>query len=136
MGEGALSHPPAKLFKEVVQMRERGFRAEDFAEKYLKKQGYKIVKRNFSCRWGEIDMIAEKDEYTVFVEVKLRKNDSFGGGAAAVDQRKQARIKKTAAVYLSGLQTEPNVRFDVVVITAEGEKIKKENVEVIENAFW
>jgi len=131
-----VSHSPAKLFEEVVQMRERGFKAEDFAVRHLKKMGYKIITRNFSCRWGEIDIIAQKGEYTVFAEVKLRKNDSFGGGAAAVDRRKQERIKKTASLYLSTLETEPPVRFDVVIITAEGEKFKKENVEIIENAFY
>ncbi len=117
-------------------MRERGNAAEDFAAKYLKKCGYKIIGRNFSCRYGEIDIIARKNEYIVFVEVKLRKNNAFGGGAAAIDARKQERTRKTAAVYLAKLGEEPAVRFDVVLITAEDAKIKKENVEIIENAFY
>ena len=116
-------------------MKDRGDYGENCAVKFLKKNGYKIIERNFRSRFGEIDIIAQKKEYIVFIEVKLRKNDSFGGGAAAVDRRKQERIKKTAAFYLAKMPMEPNVRFDVVVITDADAKIRNENIEVIENAF-
>ena len=117
-------------------MKERGDYGESCAVRFLKKQGYKIIEKNFSTRFGEIDIIAKKNEYIVFVEVKLRKNNDFGGGVCAVDTHKQKRIKKTAAIYLSKFTEEFPVRFDVVVITCSDEKIRKEDIEVIENAFW
>ena len=117
-------------------MREKGQLAEKEAAKYLKKRGYKVLEQNFFSRFGEIDIIAEKDEYLIFIEVKCRKSDVFGGGAAAVDRRKQERIKKTAMLYLQRYKEEPAVRFDVVVIKNADGKIRKEDVEVIENAFW
>lgn len=117
-------------------MKERGDYGETCAVHFLKKQGYKILEKNFRTRFGEIDIVAKKNEYIVFVEVKLRKNNDFGGGASAVDARKQNRIKKTAAIYLSKFNEEYPVRFDVVIITCSGEKIRKEDIEVIENAFW
>ncbi len=116
-------------------MREKGQLAEKAAAKHLKRCGYKIVEQNYFSRFGEIDIIAEKDEYLIFVEVKFRKSNAFGGGAAAVDRRKQERIKKTAMLYLQKYREEPSVRFDVVVITSADEKIRKEDVEIIENAF-
>lgn len=116
-------------------MREKGKIAEDKAEKFLKKHGYKIIERNFYCRFGEIDIIAEKEEYLVFVEVKLRKDDSFGGAAMAVDGNKQQKIKKAALYYLQKKKIEPAVRFDVVLITSSFEMIKKEDILLIENAF-
>lgn len=116
-------------------MREIGNKAEDAAVKFLARKGYIILGRNFSCSFGEIDIIAEKDEYLVFVEVKMRRSEAYGGGAAAVDARKQQKIRKTAAFYLQRYKEEPCVRFDVCVVHSDGEKIRKRDIEVIENAF-
>ncbi len=116
-------------------MREKGQLAEKEAAKYLKRLGYKVLEQNYFSRFGEIDIIAEKGEYLVFVEVKFRGSDAFGGGVAAVDRRKQERIKKTAMLYLQKYEVEPAVRFDVVSITSADGKIRKENMEIIENAF-
>lgn len=118
--------------------KKRGDFGEETAAKHLKMRGYKILCRNYHSRFGEIDIVAKKGEYYVFVEVKLRKNNVFGGGAAAVDQIKQAKIIKTAQLYITqhNLYNEP-IRFDVVVVT-DGERkfgIKREKIEVIENAF-
>ncbi len=117
-------------------MRERGFLGEKIAAKYLKKAGYTIVDTNYACRMGEIDIIAKEGEYLVFVEVKLRKNDDFGGGAFAVDKRKQERIRRTALHYMQTKHINAFVRFDVVLLYGDGNKFKKEDIEVIRNAFY
>lgn len=106
------------------------------AEKYLKKQGYRLVERNFSCRFGEIDLIVKNREALVFVEVKLRKSDSFARAAEFVDWRKQNRLRTTAELWLSLHETGLQPRFDVVEIYApEGENTKNPQINHLEDAF-
>ncbi len=101
-------------------LRRQGNKAEDQAAKYLKEKGYKILARNFSCKMGEIDIIAEDKQKTlIFVEVKQRKTNLFGGGLAAVNKAKQRRIALTAAAYIK--KTRINyfaLRFDIITVTA------------------
>ena len=94
-----------------------GNKGEDKAVRYLRLHGYKILDRNFRCRWGEIDIICEKKGAIIFVEVKKRASDLFGGGAAAVGHAKRERIIKTAQTYLMNIDAEREVRFDVIEIT-------------------
>ena len=109
---------------------------EKQAAKYLKKQGYRILERNYSCRFGEIDLIAANREYLVFVEVKLRKSDAFARAAEFVDWRKQNRLRGTAELWLSLHETELQPRFDVVEIYApEGETTKNPVINHLEDAF-
>lgn len=90
---------------------------EDKAVSYLKKQGFKIVERNYKNAFGEIDIIAKDGEYTVFVEVKTRTGDDFGAPGEAVDYRKRQKYARIAAAYLSGKGlTDAACRFDVVEI--------------------
>lgn len=92
---------------------------EEKAAEYLISEGYRILERNFRCRRGEIDIIAEKDGYTVFAEVKLRKSSGFGYASEFVPFSKQRRIKTAAEYYLSRHgETEYRVRFDVIEIYA------------------
>lgn len=115
---------------------ESGKLAEDFAACVLKKHGYKILQRNFRSRFGEIDIIAKKNEYLVFVEVKYRKSTDYGGGAAAIDARKQERIRKTAAIYLRKIKPEPFVRFDVFILHGSFSDKSNLHFEIIEDAFY
>ncbi|MBQ1410833.1 MAG: YraN family protein [Oscillospiraceae bacterium] len=109
---------------------------EDLAAKFLKKQGYRILERNFSCRFGEIDIIVADRNYLVFVEVKLRKSDAIARAADFVDFRKQNRLRTTAELWLSQHETELQPRFDVVEIYApEGERTKKPLINHLEDAF-
>ena len=109
---------------------------ETQAAKYLKKQGFRIVERNWSCRFGEIDLIAADREYLAFVEVKLRKSDAFARAAEFVDLRKQARLRAAAELWLSLHETELQPRFDVVEIYApEGVETKKPIINYLEDAF-
>ena len=109
---------------------------ENLAAKYLKKQGYRILERNYSCRFGEIDLIVADRTYLVFVEVKLRKSDAVARAAEFVDLRKQNRLRTTAELWLSQHETERQPRFDVIEIYAPaGEETKNPIINHLEDAF-
>ncbi|MBR2027690.1 MAG: YraN family protein [Oscillospiraceae bacterium] len=93
--------------------------------------GYKIIARNFSCRYGELDIVAEKNNTIVIVEVKTRKNADFACAKEFVDYKKQNRIKNTTNIFLQKNNlTEHNIRFDVAEVYTESNTIN-----IIENAF-
>ena len=94
-----------------------GAQAELYARKYLVKQGLIWLASNFRCRVGEIDLIMKTCEgELVFIEVRRRSSDKFGGAAASVTPSKQKKLIKTAALYLlkHPHQGQHGVRFDVV----------------------
>ena len=99
---------------------------------FLRKQGFLIVKRNYACKYGEIDIIAQNEEYILFVEVKTRKQGSLISGAQAVDAFKQQRIRLTAQDYILKTGCELQPRFDVAEVTIVDEVYK---LRYIENAF-
>ena len=113
----------------------KGNMGEKLAGEYLEKKGYSIVRTNYKGKVGEIDIIAKKDDYLVFVEVKYRVGLNKGFPKEAVTPLKQKRIIETAYEYISKENPkEENYRFDVVeVLKCEDEKIY---VNHIENAFW
>ena len=87
---------------------------EQLAADMLSNSGYRIVKRNFLIRDGEIDIIAIKNGVMHFIEVKTRTGDEFGYPADAVTTNKKKRIKKAANAYLAGRRGQwNNVSFDV-----------------------
>jgi putative endonuclease len=110
-----------------------GKRGEDLACAELERRGYAVLARRYRTRFGEIDIIARDHDFTVFVEVKTRTGDEYGGGAAAVTGWKQRRITQMAVDYLSrhDLHDTP-CRFDVVVVDLTGESAR---VEVYAHAF-
>ena len=104
---------------------------ENEAVLFLQNKGYQILKQNFHCRQGEIDIIAKDGEYLVFIEVKYRKNAYEGAALEAVTPQKQKRIIQTAKYYLyitASKGLERPCRFDVIAF--EGEKVVH-----IQNAF-
>ena len=111
---------------------------EAYAAERLRKMGYRVVAAGYRCRFGEIDLIATTDKYLCFIEVKLRKDASFAPGRAAVDRRKQARLRAAAACYLA--QHPENVlqpRFDVAEVYApQGAATREPGFRYWENAFW
>ena len=118
-----------------MEARELGRFGEERAARYLHLHGYRIVETNYSCRLGEIDLIARKGRYLVFVEVKLRKSSDFAAAREFVTRSKQQRILSTASVYLAQHETELQPRFDVIEIYApQGEK-GKITINHIEDAF-
>jgi len=94
----------------------RGDESEDRACDYLKQEGYMIVARNWRTRAGEVDIIARDGDVLVFVEVKARSGNGFGGPEAAVGLAKQRRLIAAARTFLEETQCELSSRFDVVAI--------------------
>ena len=86
------------------------------AAEFLVARGLTIVTRNFRVRRGEIDLIARDGATLVFVEVRLRRNQAFGGAGASITHAKTARLTTAARVYLSRLPAEPPCRFDAVLL--------------------
>lgn len=112
----------------------RGKFAEEAAFKYLKGQGLKAIAKNYSCKCGEIDLIMRDEDTLVFVEVRLRKSQSYGDGAASVTQSKQHRIILAAQWYLKiNRFSDPPCRFDVVSV---GFKAQQVEISWIRDAFW
>lgn len=101
--------------------RSKGRQYEERAAEYLKAQGLRIIQKNFSSRFGEIDLIAREGRYLVFVEVKYRANAKGGHPLEAVDARKRRRISKTADFYCLryGYGEDTPCRFDVVGIMGD-----------------
>jgi len=93
-----------------------GEAAEDRAARHLQDHGLAILSRNYRTRLGEIDLIAKDGETLVFVEVRRRTSEHFGGAAGSVDWRKRQRIVGAARMYLARLGHEPPCRFDVVAL--------------------
>lgn len=116
---------------------ETGRNGETRVAAFLRKSGYKIVKRNYQCRYGEIDIIAEKDEYIVFVEVKTRKKNSLIAPMEAVDSFKQQRILHTAQDFLVKTDCSLQPRFDVAEVLTEQTTDGKTKyyLNYIKNAF-
>jgi putative endonuclease len=93
-----------------------GARAEGIAAKFLEARGLTIVDRNFRTRLGEIDLVARDGAMLVFVEVRLRRNQYFGGAGASITAAKCARLTAAARAYLGRLGAEPPCRFDAVLL--------------------
>ena len=119
--------------EDTYNIHKKGKEGEDKACSYLKKQGYRIIERNFRTDFGEIDIIAGHKKCTVFVEVKSRGSDSFAMPEENVGPKKQRRIIKSAEVYLleRGLYG-TECRFDIISLTGEGDKTE---IKLIRNAF-
>lgn len=92
---------------------------EDLVADFLRKKGYLIVRRNYYSRYGEIDIVAEKGEYILFVEVKTREKDSPVTPQGAVSRRKKKRIVLTAKDYMAKTFFDRTVRFDVAEVEYE-----------------
>ncbi len=106
------------------QRRPYGIEGESRAEEYLKHLGYRIIRRNFRSRFGEVDLIAYDGETLVFIEVKRRATAAFGSPQEAVHAGKQDKIARTAQFFLlvHGLP-EVFCRFDVIAIGPSRDEI-------------
>lgn len=100
----------------------RGRAAEDAALRYLQAKGCALVQRNYRCRLGEIDLVMRDGGSLVFVEVRARGSDAFGGAAASVGHGKQRRLSAAARHFLMTHPREARLpaRFDVVAISGPG----------------
>ena len=113
-----------------------GKSAEKAACQYLKKLNFKLIEKNYRCRFGEIDIIMLDKQSLVFIEVRFRKNKNYGSGAESVTIGKQKKLINTASHYL---QNHPesarySTRFDVISISEEP-TLSCNKIEWIRNAF-
>ena len=119
-----------------MNSRERGNWGEEKAANFLKRRGYKIIDRNCRYRQGEIDIVAQKNDLIVFVEVKLRKNADYAEAREFVTPAKQQRVIAAAQMWLQQNDCELQPRFDVIEIYApNGEKSLSVKVNHLINAF-
>ncbi len=111
-----------------------GRAGEDAAAAYLTARGARILERNFRCRFGEIDLIAEQGGLLLFVEVKTRKPGALSGALESVGAEKRRRICRTAMWYLQQRPAALQPRFDVACATVlpNGEAVV---ADYLENAF-
>ncbi|HEY7419023.1 MAG TPA: YraN family protein [Ktedonobacteraceae bacterium] len=112
-----------------------GRTGERLAAEELSRRGYRILERNFRCRYGEIDLVAEQQGELVFVEVKTRRGDAWGRPEEAVTLQKQQKIVRAALCYLElhGC-VEQAWRVDVVAVQMSV-RGKLEEIRVYEYAF-
>lgn len=104
---------------------------EKLAENFLLRQGLELKERNYRCRFGEVDLIFVDGETLVFVEVRMRRSQDFGGPAGSITRSKQKRIATAARHYLAQLRRPPACRFDALLLRhADGT-----GIEWIKNAF-
>lgn len=105
---------------------------EEIACKYLKEKGYKIIDRNFGKGYGEIDIVAINNNVLVFVEVKTRTNNLYGGAIEAISYQKLQKLIRTCEFYkLTHPKLPEAMRIDAVLIDLENNTPK--NIEHIEN---
>ena len=112
----------------------RGDEGERAAAQFLERRGYRILAYNYRTRLGEIDLIAEDKGTLVFIEVKVRGTDRFGGPAMAITVAKQARIARLAQQFLTARRLEDRpCRFDAVLIS--GVDPRSQRIELVTAAF-
>jgi putative endonuclease len=118
-----------------MHSRDIGALGEKIAAEYLTGLGYMIRERNFRSREGEIDIIAEKDDFLVFIEVRTRTSTSYGTPEESVTAQKKERLIALAEAYIEDREDLPSSwRIDVVAIEL-GPKRKVARLEIIENAI-
>ena len=115
---------PQDVHKKVL-----GKKGEKLVAEYLKKQGLKILKKNYRTPFGEADIIAVDKDEIAFVEVKTRSSDKFGAPKEAVTKQKRETYRKIAQFYWLATGEEPNARFDVAEVFDDG------RIEYLKNAF-
>ena len=107
-----------------------GLAAEKIAETFLTNHGLKRVAQNYHCRFGEIDLIMQEANTLVFIEVRLRTNNQFGGAGASITSQKQQKLISTAQHYLQS-HGETACRFDAILMN----KADLNHIEWVRNAI-
>lgn len=118
--------------KEITGIGKAG---EDFVADYLRNRGLIVIKQNFSSPYGEIDIIAEDDNYIVFVEVKTRKIDPLVKGVESINLAKIQRIMNLSNDFLNKFSSSKPPRFDVAEVTYKDVEKPEFQIEYIESAF-
>ncbi len=111
---------------------ELGQEGESLAADYLKNNGWEIVEMNYRYRRTEIDLIARKDGFLVFFEVKSRTGTAFGMPEDSVDQKKAENVTRAAEQYIADHDWQGNIRFDIISIIKKGQT----ELRHFEDAFY
>ena len=109
----------------------KGIDAEKIALTYLQRQNLVLIAQNYHCRFGEIDLIMRDGNTLVFVEVRMRTSEAFGGAATSITPAKQAKLLHTARHYLSQFNSEPPCRFDALLLSGSN----GQQIDWIKDAF-
>jgi len=118
------------LPKSLAKHLSDGNAAEATAANYLQQKGLKLIQKNYRCKYGEIDLIMSDATTLIFVEVRLRKNNRFGGAGASITATKQEKLRRTAEHYLQA-NGNCNCRFDAVLM----QSTNINHVEWLQNIF-
>lgn len=111
----------------------KGMEAERLAADFLQSKGFEILARNYRHRRSEIDLIVKKDNWLIFVEVKMRSSDLYGYPEDFVDYKKTQNIIDGAEEYTYQTDWRGNVRYDIVSIR---EQLGEREIVHIEDAFY
>jgi putative endonuclease len=117
----------------MAEHNELGKLGEEKVVEYLKEKGYRILHRNWRFIKDELDIVAETDEFLVFVEVKTRSNDTWGDPDEAVNLKKQKLIIRAANAYIIENNCTKEARFDIISVLLPPHSV---NINHIENAFY
>lgn len=112
----------------VRSARVLGEQGEALVADHYAQRGFEIVARNWTCREGELDVVAGKDDLIVICEVKTRSSERFADAATAVDYRKQVKVRRAALRWLATQPWHAQLRFDVAIVVSG-------DIRLIENAF-
>lgn len=117
------------LVRKRTSKQAEGDAGEEQALFFLQEQGLKLVERNFRCKGGEIDLVMQDGRGLIFVEVRKRASAGYGGAAASVTARKQARLVIAAQTFLQRYTMPPACRFDVIAIDGAAMEWLKNAIE-------
>ena len=136
-----LPHKPKVIFKRsktaqpMAKHLETGRLGETAALEFLEQKGWRIAEQNWRSGRGEIDLIAwANDKLLVFVEVKTRAGEAFGGPEEAIDAKKQDLLLRAAGAYMESINYDWEIRFDVVAIILKNGKVLE--IRHVEDAFF
>ncbi len=118
-----------------MKRRDTGILGEHIARDFLTRRGYRILKTNYRCPYGEIDIIAEHQDYLVFIEVRTKRSRKFGSPEESITPAKKKRMIATAWHYQQSLDNPASLwRIDTVAIELN-QKGKPSRIELTENAI-
>lgn len=120
----------------MATARETGAWAEQLAQQHLKQQNIDILCTNFTTRYGEIDIIGLQDACLLFIEVRYRQSERFGGAISSINLQKQQRLHTTAQIFLqqNPVHNRRTMRFDAIIIAAQP-NTRSYTLEWLKNAF-
>jgi putative endonuclease len=115
----------------------KGLHYEKLAKNYLVDHGLTLLRQNYHCRFGEIDLIMLQQEVLCFIEVKYRNSMAYGGAASAIPAQKQRKIVKTALVFIAENVRfkQHSMRFDALLMQQNADR-QSNSINWIQNAFY